>query len=289
MKTNLFIAGACKSGTSYVHSFLGKQPDICPSNPKEPYFFELPAEERNESMYYKKYFSDHTNEKYLLDGRHRTMFFSWMPQTIYDYNKDSKFIFILRNPVDRAYSHWWMWYARKIIKTSFHKTIRRQVTEIAQHNFFMEMTPHSYIDFVKKESYDGRMAYADAETIVESGYYFTQISRFLEIFEKNQLLILDYDEIKTPHVLATKMKEFLGISIQVSAKEQIINKAPSYAKPKLYVSTFFPKTIKTKVKNLFFSKKSIPKKSRILLQQQYHDENKNLYEKLGITFATKWM
>tara|TARA_B100000378_G_C17985856_1_gene392111 strand:+ start:488 stop:889 length:402 start_codon:yes stop_codon:yes gene_type:complete len=129
-KANLFIAGACKSGTSFLHDFLGKNINVCASKPKEPYFFELPKEKRDEEFYVNKCFSHCNEEKYLVDSRHRNMFFEWIPKEIFNYNEDAKIIFILRDPVARAYSHWWMWYSRKIIKEKFHAAIKKEIKRL---------------------------------------------------------------------------------------------------------------------------------------------------------------
>src|SRR5690606_12264985 len=220
-----------KSGTSFLHEFLGQQKDICASNPKEPYFFELPECKRDEKVYFEKYFKEYNSEKYLVDARHRHMFFSWILQIIYHYNKDSKIIFILRDPVERAYSHWWMWYARKIIKSKFHSSVKNEIIRISEKGFQMDYTPEEYALYIKDAAPQGRIAYADASTIVESGYYFTQISRFRSVFKENQLLIIDYNEILNLDLLSKKLERFLGIELHVPPQNVLVNKAPEFAKP----------------------------------------------------------
>jgi|SRR5690554_1001219 len=288
MKANLFIACACKSGTSFLHDFLGKQNEVCPSMPKEPYYFELKEDKRNHKEYLVRYFKHYSGEKYILDGRHRNMFFSWIPQDIYNYNKDSKVIFILRNPIDRAYSHWWMWYARNKIKSKFHKTVKDELKRISKEGYQMDFSPEEYAKFVEDKVLEKRLAYADALTIVESGYYYTQISRFKGLFGEHQLLILDYDEISDPMLLSQKLTEFLNITICPFKKEQRINQAPEYYKYKTSFSKFIPKTIKSIIKDCFFRKREIPEKSRRLLKKHYLEEIEKLQKEFGIEFAKKW-
>lgn len=289
MKTNLFIAGACKSGTSFLHEFLGQQKEICASNPKEPYFFELPENKRDERAYFDKYFKEYISEKYLVDGRHRNMFFSWIPQTIYDYNKDSKIIFILRDPVERAYSHWWMWYSRKIIKTKFHKTLLKEIKRIADNGLQMDYTPEEYAVYIKNAAPQGRAAYVDATTIVETGYYFTQINRFKSVFKENQLLIIDYNEILNPVLLSKKLERFLGIELHTPKLTESINKAPEFAKPGFSLGKYFPRKFKKYIKSKFFKKQKIDEKSRNLLRTHYKEQNRKLFEELGVEFAEKWI
>ena len=289
MKTNLFIAGACKSGTSFLHDFLGKQEDICASVPKEPYFFELEESERDADAYYQKYFKDHKSEAYLVDGRHRNMFFSWIPAAIHSYNKDAKLIFILRNPVERAYSHWWMWYSRRVIKSKFYKTISAEIERINNGESHMDMSPEQYAHFCKIKSPQGRIAYADSCTIVESGYYYTQINRFKALFKSNQMLILDYMEVSDLNALSQKIENFLGVPIsEIGGSNAIINKAPLYKKKKYLLSKYLPKSLKTKVKELFFKKHQLDEKSGQLLKNHYKEENTKLATEFEIEFVKAW-
>lgn len=289
MKANLFIVGACKSGTSFLHDFLGKQNDICASIPKEPYYFELPPDKRIEKVYFEKYFKNYKGEHYLVDGRHRNMFFNWIPQEIYEYNSDSKIIFILRDPIERAYSHWLMWYARNIIKTKFHKTITAEIKRISKNGLHMDFSMEEYQKFIQNDVLEKRLAYADAATIVESGYYYSQILRYKELFKGNQLLILDYDEISNIALLAEKLGKFLGIEIYPFEKKERINKAPEYSKPRISFSRFIPRKVKSIIKGFFFKKGEIPEKSRMLLKDHYLEEIQKLQKEFEVGFVEKWI
>jgi len=289
LKTNLFIAGACKSGTTFLHEFLGQQIEICASYPKEPYFFELMEDQRNQDHYFETTFKNYKSEKFLLDGRHRNMFFSWIPKAIYEYNKDSKIIFILRDPIERAYSHWWMWYSRKIIKYGFHNTIKKEIERIAIEGFQMDFSPEAYSLFIKKDAPHNRIAYADATTIVESGYYFTQINRFKKLFDENQLLIIDYAELSNLAVLKKKMELFLGFEMLIPQHNISENSAPAYAKSNYKIGKYVPIGIKEFLKSRFLKKRKMQEKSRILLNEHYQEENQKLFDELGVEFVKKWM
>jgi hypothetical protein len=262
MKTNLFIAGACKSGTSFLHDFLGQQTDICSSSPKEPYFFELSEDKRDSNAYHRKYFKHYKSEKVLVDSRHRNMFFSWIPKAISDYNSESKIIFILRNPLDRAFSHWWMWYSRKIISKNFHKTITSEIRGIDRGTLQMNMSQIEYSAYSQEGRQHKRMAYSDSNTVVESGYYYTQISRFKNYFKENQILILDFNEIKDIDRLSKKLEYFLQVEVNSSMKsDNNKNMAPEYVKRKGSFGKYFPKNLKIFIKKLLFGKPKFSQKS----------------------------
>ena len=52
------------------------------------------------------------------------MYLDYIPQRIYNALRENiKFMFMLRNPIDRAYSHYWMSYKRGYEKETFEKAI----------------------------------------------------------------------------------------------------------------------------------------------------------------------
>jgi hypothetical protein len=292
MKANLFIVGACKAGTSFLHNYLGNQDEVCPSKPKEPYFFELEKDKRDEVKYMNKYFSHRKNESFLLDGRHRNMFFKWIPELIYNYNKESKIIFILRDPVDRAFSHWWMWYSRGIIKSNFRKAIQKEKLRLKEFKL-SDLTPENYKFYIDNNVPDSRIAYADFETILESGLYFEQIQEFKKYFKKENILILDFDTLKNESELNAKLESFLQIEIKTLEPEtKKMNKAKEFKKiipGSSALSFLIPKKLKKYIKNLFYSKPEIKTSDEVFLKKFYHQSNLKLINHLGLSFTKKWL
>jgi len=288
MKVNLFIAGACKSGTTYLHDFLSQQEDVFGASPKEPYFFELPERLRDEDSYHSKYFTAYNNQKYKLDSRHRNMFFSWIPKVLHDYNSNAKLIFILRNPVDRAFSHWWMWYSRGVIKTSFMKSIGNEIKFINKNGSFMNISPETYYSFVQEKSYQNRMAYADASTILESGYYYEQIKEFKKYFNSENILILDFKQLSNKTELISALSTFLNIKISNFESDDNKNQAKKHKKTSSFIASYIPKSIKLKLKNMFLTKPEITKKANIMLQQYYKSHNEKLIDEFELHFVKEW-
>ena len=104
-KYNLFIVGFAKCGSSFLYNLLGKFPDISFSSLKEPNFFGsnsyLSSEEYHSLIDQSsefKFFGDATVE-YILDAS------SLM--RIKEYNNKAKIIIVMRDPVQRAWSHYW--------------------------------------------------------------------------------------------------------------------------------------------------------------------------------------
>lgn len=108
---NLFIPGAGKSGTSTLHAMLDQHPKICMSSIKEPQFWtskNFNDFSKTDFENYSALFSWNGNYTYFGESSTSYMCFPEFIERIKDYNlDDSKFIFVLRNPIDRCYSHYW--------------------------------------------------------------------------------------------------------------------------------------------------------------------------------------
>jgi len=107
---NLYIPGAGKSGTSTLHELLNEHPKICMSTRKEPHFWT----QLNFNNYTNLEFEEYTdlftkpNCDYFGESSTGYLCFPEFTKRIKLYYKDSpKFIIILRNPIDRIYSHYW--------------------------------------------------------------------------------------------------------------------------------------------------------------------------------------
>ncbi len=188
---NLFILGAAKSGTTSLYNFLNSYDEICMSSPKEPFFFELEYE-KGLDFYRKKYFKHYKNERFIGDARHRNLFLPFVPERIYKTNPNAKLIVILRNPIERAYSHWWHFYSRRIEKKSFSYKIEEEIYMFKKgviEDFFSN--PNKYA----KEF----MPYGEATitSYILSSIYSIQIERYLKLFGSDNIYILNFEELKS--------------------------------------------------------------------------------------------
>jgi hypothetical protein len=106
-KPNFFILGAPKCGTTAMSEYLRTHPDICFSQPKEPGFFNTDfSEEFRKCILKEDYlnsFSDFS-KKIVADGTVNYLYSDVALDNILNFNPNSKFLVMLRNPVDVAYS-----------------------------------------------------------------------------------------------------------------------------------------------------------------------------------------
>jgi hypothetical protein len=121
-RPNLFLIGAMKSGTTTLHELLARHPDISMSEPKEPCYFVPPSllETHWPEMWRKGFWKAESSYLALFpdkpQARHvgeSSTDYTKRPKIdgvaarIAAYNPDARFVYIMRDPVERTISHYW--------------------------------------------------------------------------------------------------------------------------------------------------------------------------------------
>ncbi|MFV0299940.1 MAG: sulfotransferase family protein [Paracoccus sp. (in: a-proteobacteria)] len=170
---NFMIVGVQKAGTTALHHFLSRHPDIFMPAKKELHFFNQDREtdwSAPDYAPYHQHFADASG--YPLRGE-ATPAYCFMPQAaarIHAYNPAARIILMLRDPVSRAHSQWRMEVTRGKEDLSFSQAIR----EGRQREGYSRLH-HSY---------------------VERGFYLGQIQRLHGLFGQDQCLILLNDDLR---------------------------------------------------------------------------------------------
>jgi len=107
-KPNLFIIGAPKCGTTSMAKYLGDHPDVFFSDPKELHYFctDFSKEHKNKTSKkgYLKAFKGEENYKVLGEGSVDYLYSKEAIPKILEFNPDSKFIVMTRDPVEMFHS-----------------------------------------------------------------------------------------------------------------------------------------------------------------------------------------
>ena len=104
---NFMCLGAAKSGTTTLYDILRQHPDVYIPSFKEPHFFDIPENYKNGIRWYEKNYFKNANQKIVADFTPSYFFDKEAPKRIFEsLGGKVKFVVILRNPVDRAYSHY---------------------------------------------------------------------------------------------------------------------------------------------------------------------------------------
>lgn len=212
-RINFIIAGTQKGGTTALDYYLRKHPEIGMGNSKELHFFDNEFNFKSSQVNYSEYHNSFNfKDKKTTYGEATPIYMYWEPccKRIKEYNPDIKLIFILRNPITRAFSHWNMEFDRKEEIEPFNYAIKNESNRIK------EALPLQH----KVYSYQDR------------GNYSKQIKRFKEHFNENQLLFIKYEEFKNnQETILKEIFRFLEVdSSNFPFEYQTIHKRSSHAK-----------------------------------------------------------
>ncbi|MBC8047528.1 MAG: sulfotransferase domain-containing protein [Fimbriimonadaceae bacterium] len=172
LKQNFICIGAQKAGTTTLADILAQHPDIYIPVVKETKFFLFDEDyKKGIDFYNKTYYNTYKGEKASGEFDPDYLLFPFTAKRIYDtLGKDIKIIVVLRNPADRAYSHYLMTKKKGLEKLDFLQAIeaeKQRKTNIKEQKIF---------------------AY------IERGMYGEQLKQFMEIFPKQNFLILLFEE-----------------------------------------------------------------------------------------------
>jgi len=194
------ILGTQKGGTSSLHSYLAEHSQLYMSNPKELHFFDLFY--GYGLAWYKKHFKDSKNE-YRQRGESTPyyLYHPGVPALVKKHMPQAKFIVLLRDPVERAYSHFEMERARGAEpEPDFETALRLEKSRILDAAPFLENNPESSNKAHQTYSYASR------------GFYVEQIERWFEYFPKQQFLFLKSEDFfANPKDALTTIYRFLEV------------------------------------------------------------------------------
>lgn len=112
VRPNLFIVGGPKTGTTALSTYLGSHRNVWISNPKEPFFWctDFPESKSihgiESDQHYFNLFADAKPEQHRIVGEASTTYLQsrMAIEGILSFNRQAKFIAMLRNPIEVAYA-----------------------------------------------------------------------------------------------------------------------------------------------------------------------------------------
>lgn len=185
---NLLIIGAQKAGTTSLYHYLKQHPEIYFSEVKEVTYFVNDELFEKGDDYYHSFFPKYNEEKIKASAYVHMLPSEKAPQRVFDYNPNMKFIVMLRDPLERAYSAY-----NYALKNGW---------EDKNVNFeqALELEPER----IKNEAFDLTYFY--------NGLYNKHLKCWQQYFpQENFLLIWDTDLRSEPKEVLGKICEFLNI------------------------------------------------------------------------------
>ena len=247
MKVNTFIVGAPKAGTTSLHFYLQQHPDVCMSEIKEPNYFTAQEVVKlyydvspvNSEDWYHSIFTKPTR-KVIGEGSVSYLFYPEVAQKIYEYNPEARIIIVLRNPVQRAFSHYLMDFRLGLCNISLEEILDKP-----------SKYPHFYLQFV------------------ELGMYHQQINRYIDVFGHEQVKVMFYDDLrKDTNLFVDQVFSFLALkSVDVNMvvknkfkqpSSTIIAKLYQFKWLRSYLNILFSKELLLKIKSVLFNDSKKP-------------------------------
>jgi hypothetical protein len=212
-KPNFFILGAMKCATTSLYTYLNQHPDVYFSDPKEPIFFEFEYVKGLE-YYWERYFTGWNGQTAVGEARHRNLYLPFIPERIKQSIPDPKFIVIVRNPVKRAYSHWFHNYRIGLETLQFEDAIWEDMKRIEKGiTFDGEEGAHLWAnDLVVERGKKGIRTTKEFRTYLDSGYYSDQIRRYMKLFSRQNIrIVFSEDLAQNPQHVVSELWSFLGV------------------------------------------------------------------------------
>lgn len=280
MLPNFLVIGAEKAGTTWLYNVLGRHPDIFLPEIKELSFFNKRDSNLNITNHYvrlglpwyREFFKQVGTERAAGDISPMYLCDRDAPARIAKTLPGVKLIALLRDPVERAASHYWMAHNKRHVSDSLPDVIERK-----------------------------------DEAVVQRGLYGNQIELYLRHFPRENMLILIYEEVMSERETALReICRFLGVDpnlVPASNVSRKVNAATSYRMPWLYnasvalatrlrripILSWLPRFLKRsgfneKVKALNaveFDKPALTQEERLALRTFYAADREKLEALLG--------
>ncbi len=277
IKPNFFIVGAAKSGTTSLYYYLKQHPEIFMSPIKEPNYFSSDIDPKKFKKKYKTVMdtdlTGYFNQPCLRE-MHIAFVKNWEDYTklfravrgekavgeisnSYLYSKEAakniksavpkaKIIMILRNPIERAYSHYLM-------------------------DLKIGYCDSSFLEELDKDNLLEEKGWGISNLYIELGQYFQQVKRYLEIFSEQDVKIYLFEDFKKDTLWLLKdLFEFLNVDAGFSPdlgkkyaqayipKSKYLNRILQNTGIKNLISKIVPLEIKDNLKFLYYTKNNMP-------------------------------
>jgi len=239
---SFIIIGAKKCGTTSLFHYLSEHPDIGEPTWKEISYFNIHFAKGK--LWYKSFFPislPKSEPQDLITGEATASYICHpqAPQRIAETLPEVKLIALLRNPVDRAFSHYH--HTKRIGREDldFEEAIAQEKSRVKQ----LEN---------KNQAYN--------YTYLSSGLYAEQLKNWLNLFDRQQLLILKSEDFfDHPEAIFQQVLNFLEL-------------------PNWSLRNY-------RKYNYNFSAQMIEPSTRKYLREYFQPHNQKLYELLGVDFG----
>ncbi len=212
---DIFICGAQKSGTTYLSEALASLPDFYLPPIKEVHYFS--AHYDRGLRWYLSHFETRRSPRLQVDASPSYMVSAVVPERIRAVNPNAKIVFLLRDPVSRAYSHFQHNRRAGYDDLDFSAALAAEDERIAADLAAVASNPGHVGVSLGLYSYRTRGLYRD------------QLTHYYEAFDPDQIVVLDSKRIfaHDPDELAL-LENFLGHKVHLATDRSLETHAGNY-------------------------------------------------------------
>lgn len=218
MSLDLLVLGAPKAGTTVLHHYLDQHPELAMAEPKEPHFFDVDLDGD-----FDDYLASHFPDDVTLrrgEATPHSLFVPYVADRVLEHAPEAHLVAVLRDPIDRAYSDWWMYWTRATEPLPFEETIEANLRRLEDGPSFLgddaqELWPRYY-----RQTQSGSPGEIELRPYVELGHYADQIERYLRLFDRDQFSIFLSSELREdPEAVAGSIWAEIGLDDHVELGE----------------------------------------------------------------------
>ena len=214
---NFMCIGAAKSGTTTLYDILKQHHEIFIPAFKEPHFFDIPENYNNGLEWYEKNYFRNINKKIIADFTPSYFFEKEAPKRIFkDIGSEIKLVVLLRNPVDRAYSHYLHSVRDDHENLSFEESLKQENERLERYE-----QNGDYLSYLRNSYF-------------HQGLYGDMLARYLEYFTLDNFLFIHFENefIIDRKKIIDKVLIFIGLETGINLNLDLRSNPASKEKSK---------------------------------------------------------
>ena len=196
---NALIIGAAKAGTTSLFDWLSQHPEIAPSRIKEVKYFD-----HNYSRginWYRAQFAPQRHHKIILEASPSYLWNAPVPERVRGVLGAPKLIVLLRNPVDRAYSHYAMKVRQDLESLPFEEALDGERKRLDPVRARAARGDRAFLGAYERFAYFAESLYAE------------QLERWLAVFPRETFLFIRAEDLfGDPRAVLARTLEFLDLA-----------------------------------------------------------------------------
>lgn len=207
-RPHFLILGAMKCGTSSLYGMLCRHPGFQPAFEKEVHFFDIAY--HHGWQWYEGHFPAPGPGRITGEASPYYLFHPHCPRRVHECLPPVKLIVLLRNPVDRAYSHY-----QHMVRDG-HETLSFEDALAAE----PDRIQAEYDRLVRDERYESPTH--RHYSYLSRGFYADQLAAWLRHFPREQLLVENAEDLfARPSEVYSRVLRFLGLEEQRTEMEPL--------------------------------------------------------------------